>query len=443
VFTLYLPVDVRRRSPKQRPSRKASVNAAPAWGKIESPSAAVSIQDDRAALGEGDRSILIIEDDSRFAKVLAAQCREQGFKVLAAPTGEEGIDLAGRFQPGGIVLDIKLPGIDGWRVLELLKENPETRHIPVHVMSVDEPTQNPMRKGAIGYVQKPVTADQVAAALEKMQETASRRDKRVLVVEDNEEGRKAIVELIADEHVAVDEAAGGDQAMQLLRSQNYDCLILDLGLWDFDGDELLERIDADEEIDLPPVIVYTARDLTWEEELNLRSYSESIIIKDVRSDERLLDEVTLFLHRVVAELPAPKRKLITDLHDTDALLRGKKVLMVDDDMRALFALSRMLGDRGMTGLKAENGRRALELLDAEPDVDIVLMDIMMPELDGYEAMRRIRAQEQHQRLPIIAVTAKAMPDDQQRCIEAGANDYLPKPVDQDRLISMLRIWLYR
>jgi len=220
-------------------------------------------------------------------------------------------------------------------------------------------------------------------------------------------------------------------------------MVLDLGLLDFGGDELLKRIERDEGIELPPVIVYTARDLTWEEDLDLRSYSDSIIIKGVRSDERLLDEVSLFLHRVVAELPEKKRQVITNLHDANAMLRDKKVLLVDDDMRALFALTKILADRGMHITKAENGEKALQLLAREPDVDIVLMDIMMPVLDGYQTMKRIRAQERFKQLPIIALTAKAMRGDQERCVEAGANDYLPKPVDQDRLISMLRVWLYR
>ncbi len=333
--------------------------------------------------------------------------------------------------------------MDGWRVLELLKEDPDTRHVPVHIMSAEEPTTEAVRKGAIGHIQKPMTKEQIAEAIAMLSETASRQSKRVLVVEDNEEVRKGIVDLIADEKVTVDEAAGGGQAIEALRSESYDCMILDLGLWDFDGSELLKRVEDDQGIEAPPVIVYTARELTWEEDLDLRSYSHSVIIKDVRSDERLLDEVSLFLHRVVAEMPEKKRQVITSLHDTDALMRGKKALLVDDDMRTLFALSKILSDRGMQTVKAENGRRALDLLEQEPDMDIVLMDIMMPVLDGYETMKKIRSRDRFKKLPIIALTAKAMMGDQERCIEAGANDYLPKPVDEKRLISMLRVWLYR
>jgi CheY-like chemotaxis protein len=241
----------------------------------------------------------------------------------------------------------------------------------------------------------------------------------------------------------VDQAEGGVQAMELLRSKSYDCMILDLGLMDFDGDELLRRASGDDGIDLPPVIIHTSRDLSWEENIDLRAYSDAIIIKDVRSHERLLDEVSLFLHQVVADMPETKRQVITNLHDTDVLLRGKTVLVVDDDMRALFALSRLLSEREMKVLKADNGEKALEILEAEDGIDIVLMDIMMPVLDGYETMRRLRANPKLAQMPVIALTAKAMKGDQDKCIEAGASDYLPKPVDQDRLISMLRVWLYR
>ena len=239
------------------------------------------------------------------------------------------------------------------------------------------------------------------------------------------------------------QAAETGEALERLRSKRFDCVILDLGLWDCDGEDLLAKLSKEEEVELPPVIVYTARDLTWDEDLQLRNYSDSIIIKGVRSDERLLDEVSLFLHRAVDTLPDGKRKMITDLHDSDAMLRDKIVLLVDDDMRALFAMSRLLSDRGMTVIKANNGQKALDLLDSEPGVDVVLMDIMMPVLDGYETMKRIRAQERLRKLPIIALTAKAMKGDREQIMAAGANDYLPKPVDQDRLVSMLRVWLYR
>jgi CheY-like chemotaxis protein/putative methionine-R-sulfoxide reductase with GAF domain len=437
-FTVFLPVDEVERDVAAIGEPGPVVRPA-----VEGPPAVTSIPDDRSETARRNRSILLIEDDPSFAEILARQCREQGFKILAAATGEDGIDLARRFVPRGILLDIKLPGIDGWRVLELLKEHPETRHIPVHIMSGDEPSAAIRRKGAIGHVQKPVTREQIGAALRKLEETATRQAKRVLVVEDDEAVRRGIVELIANGEVQVDEAGGGGQAIEALRSNRYDCMVLDLKLWDFDGDELLRRIEKELGADLPPVIVYTARDLTWEEDLDLRSYSDTIIIKGVRSDERLLDEVSLFLHRVVAEMPEKKRRVITSLHDGDAMLRDKTALLVDDDMRTLFALSRFLSERGMRVLKADNGEKAISVLEESSDVDVVLMDIMMPVLDGYETMKRIRAQDRFKKLPIIALTAKAMKGDRERCMEAGASDYLPKPVDQDRLISMLRMWLYR
>jgi signal transduction histidine kinase/CheY-like chemotaxis protein len=417
------------RSAKQMASRSAPV-AAP-------------IPDDRHEVDPGDRCMLLIEDDGRFSKQLASSCHERGLKVLAAASGEEGLALARRHRPLGIILDVGLPGINGWQVLEQLKEDPDTRHIPVHVISGAAPSPQALRRGAVGYLQKPVAAEQIRDALSKVEDVATRTDKRVLVVEDDERERRAIAKLVEDEHVTVDQAIDGEAALTALRAEHYDCVILDLGLGDLDGNELLVQATADDSIALPPVIVYTGRNLSWEESIELRGFSDAVIIKDVRSDERLLDEVSLFLHRVVAEMPESKRQLITNLHDSDALLRGKRALIVDDDMRALFALSRLLAERGMDVLKAENGERAIELLGDRDDVDVVLMDIMMPVLDGYATMERIRANERHRQLPIIALTAKAMKGDQKRCLEAGASDYLSKPVDQDRLVSMLRVWLYR
>lgn len=438
-FTVYLPVD----QPLEKMEQVSAVRLPVAAETPQMPANIVSIEDDRDAIKEKDRSVLIIEDDIKFAKILARQCREQGFKVLASSTGEGGIELARRFGPSGIILDINLPGMDGWQVLEQLKENPDTRHIPVHIASVDESSPAALKKGAIGYLQKPVSAEQIGEALTKIAEISEKKKKRVLVVEDDNNARKGIVKLLSDGDVVVDEAADGVQAIRALRSRRYDCMVLDLGLRDLDGKDILKRIEGDRKIEMPPVIIHTGRDMTWEEDLELRSYSSSVVIKGVCSDERLFDEVSLFLHRVVADMPEKKRRVITSLHDADALLRGKTVLLVDDDMRALFALTRILTDRGMHVIKANNGEKAIELLDREKNVDVVLMDIMMPVMDGYEAMNRIRAQERFRKLPMIALTAKAMRGDREVCIEAGANDYLSKPIDPDRLISMLRVWLYR
>ncbi len=444
-FTIYLPQDaLQDLQASSSPYLHKPLVERAAEPVDRNPAAkSVSIPDDRETIEEGDRSILIIDDDLQFTELLARQCRDKGFKCLAAASGEIGLDLARRYLPQGILLDIKLPGMDGWQVLEHLKDSPSTRHIPVHVVSVEEPSTESLRKGAVGHLQKPVSWDQIDNAIKRMQETSSRKVKSVRVVEDNRDVRRGIVKLIAEEKVRVKEASSAKEATKALKSQRYDCMILDLGLRDMDGDTLLKTLQQDETVELPPIIIYTARDLTPEEEMKLRSYSDSIIIKSACSEERLLDEVTLFLHRVVAEMPASKRQVITSLYDSDALLREKKVLIVDDDMRTVFALSKLLSERGMKTLKAENGEKAVKLLAEQPEVDLVLMDIMMPGLDGYEAIKRIRAQDRFKQLPIIALTAKAMKGDQERCMEAGASDYLTKPVDQDRLISMMRVWLYR
>ena len=314
--------------------------------------------------------------------------------------------------------------------------------IPIHIMSVDKPVPEALRKGAIGYLQKPVKPEDIDGALRKLAEVAANKVKKVLVVDDDKEIRRSIVTLISDEQVFVEEATSAKEALAALKGGHYDCMILDLGLMDLDGRHLLKTLESDSSVTLPPVIVYTARELTSEEEMELRNYSDSIIIKDVRSEDRLLDEVSLFLHRVVSEMPEQKRKIITRLHEPDSSLHGKKVMVVDDDMRTLFALSKLLSDCEMKVLKAENGEKALKLLEEHPDVSLVLMDIMMPVMDGLETIRRIRAQGRFVKLPIIALTAKAMKGDREQCMATGASDYLPKPLDQDRLLSMMRVWLY-
>jgi CheY-like chemotaxis protein/signal transduction histidine kinase len=402
-----------------------------------------SVPDDRESLEKGDRAILVIEDDPKFARLLCDKCHDRGFKCLAAPTGEAGLDLVSKYLPHGVILDIRLPGMDGWTVLGTLKDDIRTRHIPVHVISVEEETTKSLQKGAIAHVTKPLNQEELENAFKRIEETLKERTKRVLLVEDEAEIRRSVKQLIGNGDVKVDEVATGEQAIEALRGTRYGCLILDLGLPDMNGGELLRRVRS-EGIELPPVIIHTARDLTEQEEMDLREHAESIVIKDVRSQERLLDEVSLFLHRMVEKMPEKKKQVIQNLYETDVLLKDKKVLVVDDDMRTTFALSRILSERGMKPLKAGNGEQALQVLEQEPDVDLVLMDIMMPVMDGYEAIRRIRSAERETRkIPIIALTAKAMPEDRKTCIEAGANDYLSKPVDQERLISMMRVWLYR
>ena len=444
VFTVYFPVkmgDVNGMSAaplsvppsiRKRANRKAPTTQV------------VAIPDDREDLEDDDTVILIIEDDAKFAQVLMNECHGKGFKCLVSATGEEGLELAEKYQPKAVLLDILLPGIDGWTVLSMLKDQTDIRHIPVHVISaVEGASVDALQRGAIGYLEKPVNKDELAEAFARIEDIFSRKVKNLLVVEDDENVRKNIVKLVGNGDVHADETATGKETLEKLKSGKYDCMILDLGLPDMTGIELLEILAKSEDIATPPVIVYTSRELTREEDTKLREFAESVIIKGARSEERLLDEASLFLHRVVGKLPTKKRKMIADLHDVDSIFKNKRVLIVDDDMRNVFALSKTLGDKGIETLKAEDGKKALSLLEKDPDIDLVLMDIMMPVMDGYETMKRIRAQEKFQQLPIIALTAKAMKEDRSQCIAAGANDYLPKPVNLDRLFSTMRVWLYR
>ncbi|MBN2232106.1 MAG: response regulator [Deltaproteobacteria bacterium] len=447
-FTLYIPEAVAA-GPQKSQDENATVTVAGSAGRavtnaVRQRTKAAQIEDDRDTLGQGDRVILVIEDDPKFARILYGKCHEKGLKCLAAPTGEAGVELAVKYQPAAIILDIRLPGMDGWAVLGILKEKTSTRHIPVHIVSVDtDAGNNALRRGAIGYATKPLSQENLEDTFRRLEQIAAGKPRRVLLVEDNAVVRRQTAQLIgAGEDVEVDEVETGKQALAALRSGGYDCVVLDLGLPDMSGQSLLETLEQ-EGVQLPPVIVNTSRDLSYEEEMSLREHTESVIVKDVRSQERLLDEVSLFLHRVVSKMPEKQRRIILDLHDTDTLLRDKKVLIVDDDMRTTFAMAHFLAARGMKTLKAENGEKALLLLEEQPDVDLVLMDIMMPVMDGYEAMQRIREQERFRKLPMIALTAKAMPEDRKKCLAAGANDYLSKPVDQERLISMMRVWLYR
>ncbi|MFH1157209.1 MAG: response regulator [Pseudomonadota bacterium] len=401
------------------------------------------LSDDRDNINPGDKTLLIIEDDAAFAATLRNFCKGKGFKVLVSLTGEEGLKLAGTCPLNAIILDIHLPGMDGWAVLEILKENPATRHIPVHFMSVDDPVPEAFTKGAVGYLTKPVSREDLEGVITNLKSIINKTMKDLLLVEDNANQRHAITRLISDTDVAITEVSTGSGAIAALRGKCFDCMILDLGLPDMSGFDLLKKMETDDRITLPPVVVYTGKELTAEEEKELRKYSESIIIKGARSEERLLDETSLFLHRMVEKMPEEKRKMISALHDLDQVFRDRTILIVDDDMRNVFALAKVLGNKGMKTLKAENGIKALEILDQGAGVDLVLMDIMMPVMDGYETMKKIRSRARFGKLPIIALTAKAMQRDKDDCIAAGANDYLAKPVDMERLLSMLRVWLYR
>jgi CheY-like chemotaxis protein/signal transduction histidine kinase len=401
------------------------------------------VDDDRDQIKKGDKILLVIEDDASFAKIVMDYGRKQGFKCVAAGDGESGLQLAKAHKPDAVLLDLKLPGMSGWEVLDALKHDSALRHIPVHILSATEETMDAYKRGALGFLAKPVSQEGLDGVFHKIGEFLTRNIRTLLLVEDDAGLRYSVRQLLGGSDVKISEAESGSTAMELLRSQQFDCMILDLSLPDMTGFELLNRIHHDETVNKCPIIVYTGKALSGEENEQLLKYANSVIIKGVKSPERLLDETALFLHRVVADMSEEKQDTIRRLHDRNAVFNDKHVLVVDDDMRNAFALSRLLSDKGLKVSLARSGAKAIEMLEAENDIDLVLMDIMMPEMDGYETMQRIRAQQRFKNLPILALTAKAMKGDLEKCIEAGANDYLSKPVDAERLFSMLRVWLYR
>jgi HAMP domain-containing protein/signal transduction histidine kinase/CheY-like chemotaxis protein len=402
-----------------------------------------AVNDDRGSIGPGDRVLLIVEDDPHFAEILLDLARERGFKGLVTHRADKALTLAREYLPTAITLDLRLPDADGWTVLDRLKHDWTTRHIPVHVMSVDEDWQRGLRFGAVDFLTKPVSKDSLSGALANLHAFIDRPVKRLLVVEDDEAQRQSIAELIGGADVEITGAATGAQALESLNSGTFDCMVLALGLPDMTGFELVQRIKSEVGLRKLPTIVYTGKDLTRKEEVELRRLAESVVIKDARSPERLLDETALFLHRVAANLPEPTRSMLERLHKADPVLAGRKVLIVDDDVRNIFALTTFLEQSRMDVSYAESGREGIARLQEAPGIEAVLMDVMMPEMDGYETIRAIRELPQFRALPIIAVTAKAMKGDREKCIGAGATDYIPKPVDRDHLLSLLRVWLAR
>jgi CheY-like chemotaxis protein/CHASE3 domain sensor protein len=407
-----------------------------------------SLSDDRAEVvpvrdADADPVLLVIEDDPNFAHILLDMARGQGFKVLIGLHGQTGLALAQRFLPNAITLDLHLPDIDGMAVLEQLKQSPATRHIPVHILTIDDQQQREFQMGAIAHIQKPVSPEILTQTLIEIKQFVARRVRYLLVIEDDPVQAQSVIELIGGGDVTSTAVHTGRDALETLRTQPCDCIVLDLGLPDMNGVDLLEQIKQDPDLVRLPIIVYTGQDLTETEETQLRRLSETIIVKDVRSPERLLEETALFLHRVQADLPPVQQRMLEQLQFSDPALAGKKVLIIDDDVRNIFALTSLLEQYAMVVLFAENGQAGLETLQANADIDLVLMDVMMPELDGYETTRLIRQQNQFRSLPIIALTAKAMQGDREKCIEAGASDYITKPVDTDQLLTLLRLWLYR
>ncbi|MBW4434112.1 MAG: response regulator [Pelatocladus maniniholoensis HA4357-MV3] len=442
-FTLYLP-QVNRVEGQGRQGRKIAPPTSPTPSSPHTPlTSPTLVIDDRNNIQPGDRTLLIVEDDTKFARILLDMARQCDFKGILAHSGNTGLVLAQEYQPTAILLDIHLPGIDGWTVLDRLKHDGNTRHIPVHVMTIEEGKQRSLQQGAIAYLQKPISSEALHKSLTKIKGFVERQVKNLLIVEDNENQRKSLVALIGNGDVATTAVSTGSEALSAIANEQFDCVVLDLGLPDMSGFELIEQIKQLPNGEALPIIVYTARELTRSEDTQLQRIAETVIVKDVRSPERLLDETALFLHRIQANLPAPKRQILEQLQTSDTLLVDKKVLIIDDDVRNIFALTSLLERYQMQVLYAENGSDGIAVLENNPDVNAILMDIMMPGMDGYETTRRIRANLNFKSLPIIALTAKAMQGDREKCIEAGASDYITKPVDTEQLLSLLRVWLYR
>jgi HAMP domain-containing protein/CheY-like chemotaxis protein/signal transduction histidine kinase len=445
-FTLYLPL--RYVGPSSAVRQQAgAAQALPSHAstlRIAAPERPTEqIPDDRIDIQPGDVILLIVEDDPHYARIMIDLARHKGFKTLLAMRGDDALELAKQYQPTAVSLDVFLPDMLGWNVLSQLKQNPLTRHIPVQIITLDEDRQHGLARGAFSFIVKPTTPEGIADALARIKEFAKPRRKRLLVVEDNKAEQLSIGELLGHDDIEIVTAGTGVEALSALRTEGCDCVVLDLRLPDMSGFEVLERMRGDPSLTDVPVVVFTGRELSAEEEAQLHTMARSIVVKGVESPERLLDETALFLHRVITDLPPDKQRMLERLNSSDEDLVGRKVLLVDDDSRNIFALSSVLERRGMHVLTSTTGREAIELVESTPDLAIVLMDIMMPEMDGYQTIERIRKRPDYRRLPIIALTAKAMKGDREKCLEAGASDYLAKPVNTEQLLSSLRMWLHR
>ncbi|MBI5263127.1 MAG: response regulator, partial [Bradyrhizobium sp.] len=443
-FTLYLPLKYSgpALAPRAAPSSTAQ-HSQPAL-QVTAPERVVEqLPDDRLDVEPGDTILLIVEDDPHYARVLVDLARDNGFKVLVAARGTEALELAKQYQPTAVSLDVFLPDMLGWTVLNQLKHNPLTRHIPVQIITLDEDRQHALARGAFSFVNKPTTTEGVSAALSQIKEYARPRRKRLLIVEDDEAEQLSIRELLHHDDIEIVAASTGAEALATLREQSCDCVVLDLRLPDMSGFEVLDEIRNDGALSNIPVVVFTGRELSAEEDTELHTMARSIVVKGVESPERLLDETSLFLHRVVTELPIEKQRMLEKLSSSDEDLIGKTALLVDDDARNIFALSSVLERRGMRVLTATTGSEAVALVESNPEIAIVLMDIMMPHMDGYQTIGVIRQNAAFARLPIIALTAKAMKGDREKCLEAGASDYLAKPVNTEQLLLAIRMWLHR
>ncbi|HSC88804.1 MAG TPA: response regulator [Polyangiaceae bacterium] len=442
-FTLYLPLTHSSPGSDRALRKPGGAHLRASLPVLGITRAEETVADDRQELHDGDASLLIIEDDPHYARVLLGIARTKGWKGLVASRGQQGLDLARQYRPTAITLDVFLPDMLGWTVLNNLKLDPGTRHIPVQVISVEEERQHGLSHGAFAYLVKPATTVDLELALEQLRAYLVPHTKRLLIVEDDERERAGIMELLGHDDIELVGVESGAEALAQLGSSNFDCCVMDLRLPDMTGFELLARLQDEPRLRGLPIVVFTGKELSADEEARLRAVAKSIVLKDVQSPEQLLDETCLFLHQVIADLPADKRSMIERLHGTSEVLRGRKVLVVDDDVRNIFALTTLLESQDIEVLSATNGRKAISIVEETPDLGAVLMDIMMPEMDGYETIREIRKEQKFSTLPILALTAKAMKGDREKCLEAGASDYIAKPVNTEQLLSLLRVWLYR
>jgi len=443
-FTLYLPLRYQGPSVSWRDAVRSHPEPSALSPVIRVADATPElIPDDRADLQPGDSSLLIVEDDPHYARVLVDLARDRGFKVLVAARGTEALELARAFRPTAVSLDVFLPDMLGWTVLSHFKQDPDLRHIPVQIVTLDDNRQHGLSRGAFSFITKPATTEGLEAAFSRIKEYSEPRKKRLLIVEDNHAELLSIKELLEHDDIDVVTASNGEDALQVLREQSVDCMVLDLRLPDMSGLDVLGRVHGELELPNLPVVVFTGKDLSVEQERELQELARKVVIKGVESPERLLDETSLFLHRVIAQLPPHKQQMLEKLHRSDEDLKGRLVLVVDDDVRNIFALGSVLERHGMKVITAQTGQEAITTLENTADISIVLMDIMMPEMDGYQTIGLIRKQAAFARLPIVALTAKAMKGDREKCLDAGASDYLAKPVNTDQLLATLRLWLHR
>ncbi|HEY9396933.1 MAG TPA: response regulator, partial [Burkholderiales bacterium] len=443
-FTLYIPLQAFSAAEFEEAPRVAEpgldiMQTLATSQELQLPRRAV--EDDREIIQRSDQVVMIVEDDSVFAQILLDTARENGYKGLVTLQGNSAHALAREFQPCAIMLDLSLPDVEGWAVLAQLKYDVDTRHIPVHILSGKDETERALRQGARSYLIKPVSRERLQEEFAGMRSYISRERKNLLIAENDESQRADLIKLLGADDVTIRTAATGQETFDAIEQQSVDCVVLDPTLPDISGFELLTKIAADPRMRTVPIVVYTGKALSRKEVAQFKRLAQSVIVKDARSPERLLDETALFLHRHLTRMTEAQRRMLGSGPESDRVLRGKKVLIVDDDVRNIFALTTVLERHHMIVSFAENGRDGINVLNSVPDTDIVLMDIMMPEMDGYDTMRAIRADPRFGTLPIITLTAKAMKGDREKCLEAGASDYVAKPVDTARLIALLRVWL--